>query len=322
MLLIGCTQTGVHASQNQSLSGPYTHENLSVFFIHGDATDSQATLLSLGEALELGKIEVIETGSVNELQVENLCDDPVFIQAGDIVKGGRQDRVFQYDIVIKPGSGRVPVKSFCVEQGRWSARGKESVSRFESSNNALASKDLKLAAKSSASQSEVWSQVAEVQSDLNDAFGGSVADQESPTSLQLTLENDKLQKQVSSGVEKLTASLHELDNVVGFAFAINGEINSADIYGSPALFAKMWPKLIEAATMEAAANPAGAGKQAEIALTDIENWLVSSDVGATTLQDLGNQVHLRVTDSDENVAFETRLESDSGRMIHKNVIKK
>jgi hypothetical protein len=321
LLLVSCALSDDTSGQNQTLSGPFSHENLSVFFIHGNEMASDGNLLTLGEALEAGRIEVIETGSVGELQVRNLCDEPIFIQSGDIVKGGRQDRVLRYDIVLMPQSALVPIKSFCVEQGRWSARGNESVARFESSNNALASKGLKLAAKSSASQSEVWSQVAEVQSDLRGAFGASVADEESPTSLQLTLENDKLQECVSTAVEKLTASLGEYDNVVGFAFAINGEINSADIYGSPMLFAKMWPTLIEAAAMEALSNPAGDGDYLRIRLGEIENWLASSNIGSTTVQDMSSQV-LRVIESDENVAFETKLEGDSGRLIHKNVIKK
>ena len=56
----------------------------------------------------------------------------VFIQAGDIVKGGKQDRVLTVSFLLPPNSGRVPIASFCVEQGRWSARGKEDHARFSS----------------------------------------------------------------------------------------------------------------------------------------------------------------------------------------------
>ena len=65
-----------------------------------------------------------ETGQVNELAIENVSPDrAVFVQAGDIVKGGRQDRVFSQDLVLKPRSGRVPIDAFCVESGRWRQRG-------------------------------------------------------------------------------------------------------------------------------------------------------------------------------------------------------
>ena len=75
------------------LSGPYLHEQLAVFLIHGpDQTDEQ-NLLTLEEAVALKRLVVHETGTVGELELENLsATDYVFVQAGDIVKGGWQDR--------------------------------------------------------------------------------------------------------------------------------------------------------------------------------------------------------------------------------------
>jgi hypothetical protein len=64
---------------------------------------------------------------VNELIVENLSDEEVYIQSGDIVKGGRQDRTLGYDLIVPKKSGKVKITSFCVEHGRWSARGREAV---------------------------------------------------------------------------------------------------------------------------------------------------------------------------------------------------
>src|SRR5262249_5531978 len=59
-----------------------------------------------------------------ELVVENLSPDvEVYIQAGDIVKGGRQDRVLSYDLIVPPRSGKVPLAAFCVEAGRRQPRG-------------------------------------------------------------------------------------------------------------------------------------------------------------------------------------------------------
>ena len=49
------------------------------------------------------------------------------MQSGDIVKGGQQDRVLTVSLMLPPKSGRIPIASFCVEQGRWPARGKEDV---------------------------------------------------------------------------------------------------------------------------------------------------------------------------------------------------
>lgn len=75
--------------------------------------------MTLAEALASGEAMVYETGNVNELQVRNFSKDRMlFIQAGDIVEGGQQDRVLPVDLVLPPDLGRAAVAAFCVEQGR------------------------------------------------------------------------------------------------------------------------------------------------------------------------------------------------------------
>src|SRR5215471_15850240 len=92
-----------------NLSEPCTYRNLAVFLIRGKDTHPDKKLLTLQEALAEKKIIVHETGRVNELSVQNVSEDAaVFIQAGDIVKGGRQDRVLAYDLIVPAQSGRVP----------------------------------------------------------------------------------------------------------------------------------------------------------------------------------------------------------------------
>src|SRR5438105_15882790 len=79
-------------SKTPGITGPYTHDNLTVFLIHGKDTSGGKNYLTLQEALDQKKVVVHETGNVNELSVENVSDEPVYIQSGEIVKGGRQDR--------------------------------------------------------------------------------------------------------------------------------------------------------------------------------------------------------------------------------------
>ena len=42
--------------------------------------------------------------------------------------------------------------------------------------------------------------------------------------------------------------------MIGYVFAINGHVNSADVYASRALFVKLWPKLLKASAVEAVAE--------------------------------------------------------------------
>ena len=61
----------------------------------------KGNILTLQEAMDQKLFVVYETAEVNELEVENLSKEfDVFIQSGDIVKGGRQDRVLAVSIII------------------------------------------------------------------------------------------------------------------------------------------------------------------------------------------------------------------------------
>src|SRR5262249_28235240 len=76
------------------------------------------------------------------------------------------DRTLALDLIVPPKSRRIPIEAFCVEHGRWSRRGDEAVTAFSASNNMLASKDLKIAAKARGSQGDVWANVSKAQKKL------------------------------------------------------------------------------------------------------------------------------------------------------------
>ena len=118
------------ASGEYRISGPFAHDNLAIYFVHGPSQLGPIPL-TLQEAMAKGAARIHETGSVNQLELENLSDDEIFVQSGDIVKGGQQDRVLTMSLLLPPHSGRISIAAFCVEQGRWSARGKEDVKTFE-----------------------------------------------------------------------------------------------------------------------------------------------------------------------------------------------
>src|SRR5713101_230269 len=191
-------------SQNEyRLEGPFTQDNLTVFLIHGKDKIKGATFLTLQEALVQKKVIVRETREVNELSIENISSEEVYVQSGDIVKGGQQDRMMAVDLILPPRSGKIGISAFCVENGRWSKRGTEEVTNFGSSANVIAGRDLKLAAKSAESQGEVWRQVAVAQDKLSANTGTRVNGASSPTSFQLALENKEVQKTSESYVKAL-----------------------------------------------------------------------------------------------------------------------
>src|SRR5437899_4269711 len=192
---LGIVAWGNHAAptpqgkEDYRLEGPFTQGNVTVFLLHGKDKIKGERFITLQEALVQKKVIVRETRSVNELSIENISSQEVYVQSGDIVKGGQQDRMMAVDLILPPRSGRIPIAAFCVENGRWSQRGSEQVTVFNSSANVVASREVKLAAKMKGSQGDVWRGVSAAQDKLSATTGTRVNGEASPTSFQLTLEN-------------------------------------------------------------------------------------------------------------------------------------
>src|SRR5207302_8966109 len=169
---------------------PAVNQNLAIYLVHGKSAAGPVPL-TLDEALAKRVVKVHETGNVNELQIENLGSDEVFVQSGDIVKGGQQDRVLTVSLLLPPKSGRIPIASVCVEQGRWTAGGKEDVKTFATASAVVPSREAKIAmkapvaspqptgtrtrssvgAETGSRQQEVWDKVRKVQDGLSSNLG-------------------------------------------------------------------------------------------------------------------------------------------------------
>ena len=303
------------------LSGPYTHKNLSIFLVHGKNTIKTKTFLTLQEALIQRKVVVYETKSVNELSIQNFSNEDVYVQSGDIVKGGAQDRMIGVDFIVPPRSGKMPISAFCVEHGRWTGRGNERVTQFGSSSDVVATKEIKLAAKRSNSQGAVWENVKVAQDKLSENVKTKVNSTVSESSLQLAMENGKVQETADSYIKALSGIVNRTDDVIGYVFAINGKVNSADVYGSNVLFKKLWPKLLKANAIEAIAEL----QQKEFKPTSAEHvrgFLSEAEQGKGTDKDVNARVNLQTRETSENILFETRDRADQGAVVHKNYIKK
>jgi hypothetical protein len=312
------------------LSGPYTHENLTVYLIHGPDRIDTSNFLTLAEAMREGLVVVHETGDVNELAIENRSGVVVYVQSGDIVKGGKQDRTIARDFICPPRSGRVPVASFCVEQGRWHGRGREAAGRFASADNSLAGKELKLAAKRGGGrQDEVWQRVRAAQRRLGANVGSSVQSAESETSLQLSLEDGAVRRHVDAYVRALSDAPREKGDVIGYAAAVNGRVSSADVYASSGLFGKMWPKLLYASAVEAVTELDGAKGEArrEVAADDVRAFMAAAERGRETRDDAapgaaGGRARSVTRDGEAAVMFDSRDPGNGGESVHREYIAK
>ncbi len=303
------------------LSGPYTHKNLSIFLLHG-ANQIEGNILTLQEALAQKKVIVYETKNVNELAIRNVSDEDVYAQAGDIVKGGDQDRMLSMDFIVPPRSGRMPIAAFCVEHGRWSRRGNEASAVFSSSDGLVATKEMKLAAKSAKSQGRVWESVKVAQDKLSENVGTRVNSSVSESSLQLSLENHKVQETAETYVRALSDILNGKNDAIGYVFAINGQINSADVYASNGLFRKLWPKLLKANAVEAIAELQRDKQFQPTTSENIEVFLAEAEDGKNNEEEITNRVKLVTRENDKQIFFETRDRKLKDGWIHRNYIKK
>jgi hypothetical protein len=304
-----------------TISRPVTHQNLAVYFILGKDVMPGKKVLTLQEALEQKKVIVHETGSVNQLSVENVSPDhEVFIQAGDIVKGGRQDRVLAYDLIVPPRSGKVALASFCVEAGRWQQRGGEDAGQFSGSAGQLPGKALRLAVSSARQQGQVWEKVKEQQDKLGKRLNRNVADPRSPSSLQLTLEDKELNAKVNAYVAKLEKAMPDSTNVVGVVLTINGKLEGAEMYGSSALFRKMWPKLLRAAAIDAFTEQQQ-GRRYELAERDeIRAFLTDASKGKESDTEVNSRIRVITRQGEAGLCIETRDQEHKGVIIHRSMI--
>jgi hypothetical protein len=302
------------------LSGPYTHKNLSIFLVHGKSLIKAKSFLTLQEALVQKKVVVYETQSVNELSIQNFSDEDVYVQSGDIVKGGQQDRMMGVDLIVPPRSGKMPISAFCVEHGRWSGRGNERAGSFNSSADSATTKEIKLAARAN-SQGGVWENVRVAQDKLSRSVGARVNSTVSESSLQLAVENGKVQETAESYIKALSNLADRSDDIIGYVFAINGKVNSADIYGSNVLFKKLWPKLLKANAIEAIAE-LQQEKFKPASAESVQGFLSESEKPKGSDKDVNGRVNVLTREDDANLFVETRDRAAKGTWVHRAYIKK
>jgi hypothetical protein len=305
---------------NYRLSGPYQHENLTIFLVHGPDQPGSRLYTPLQEAMERKLVIVHETSDVNELAIENVsATEEVFVQAGDIVKGGQQDRVLAVDLIVPAKSGRMPISAFCVEHSRWRQRGAESADHF-TLTEMVATPSLGRAIKGAVSQAGVWSEVDRSQEKLSASVASNVRSNVSESSLQLTLENQKVQDATAAYLNKLSSIVKGPKDVIGFALAINNNLSSAEVYSSNAMFKRLWPRLLKAAAVEAVAERPLNKEIKPVSIAATGEFLLTSEQGTETLNEVTPRTHMVRREATKSLFFETRDMAHHGAWIHRSYL--
>ncbi len=256
---------------------PISHGNLTIFPVVAAAIHDTSEFLTLDEGIRSGEVVVTESGNVsplirrrgtstasprtgpqvNQLVLINNSKRPLFLLAGEIVTGGKQDRIIGKDRIVPAESDPVALGVFCVEPGRWVAHS----DKF-GTIPALAQPSLRSKAMADKNQQKVWDLVAQSRATMIAAGpppspGGAPSSLRSTTSYAQAVESPEVRKQLDDVVvpvqQSYTQLMHQLHdrNAVGVVVAVNGEIIWADIFASPSLLEKYWPKLVRSYAAEA-----------------------------------------------------------------------
>jgi hypothetical protein len=298
---------------------PIRHGNLTVFPVLASKSYPTDEFLTLDEGLRSGEVVVTEYGSlrglirrhpmqpvvsgnargnaqVNRLVLVNNSKRPLLLLAGEIVTGGKQDRVIGKDRIVPAESDPVDLSVFCVEPGRWTATsehfgasgatyggplhgvGSNSVATL------MAQPSVRAKAMGDKNQNEVWAEVKKQREAVSVevlAAAPMVASEMAQTSSYAkVMENDEVKKRVDAVAGPIEQNYQSLikqlrdRNAVGVVVAVNGRIIWADVFASTELLEKYWPKLVRSYASEAVVTRAkdveSRVKQAQAFLEDME----------------------------------------------------
>lgn len=308
----------VFAGEQPSASGykvldPIRHGSLTVFPVVASKSYPTGEFLTLDEGLRSGEVVVTEYGNirglvrrrpipavqhdtaeVNRLVLINNSKRPLLLLAGEIVTGGKQDRVIGKDRIVPAESDPVDLSVFCVEPGRWvgtsdhfgtsgTTYGKANVPA--ATGTLMAQPSVRAKAMGDKDQNQVWSEVRKQQSSMAVEVAGaapaaSAAEIRSTTSYARVMENkdvkekvDEVAQPIQHNYESLIKQLRDR-HAVGVVVAVNGRIIWADLFASTDLLEKYWPKLIRSYASEAVVTRAKGGEvssaEAEAFLADME----------------------------------------------------
>jgi len=291
----------VGAAAGFQVLAPIRHGNLTVFPIVSSSSHDTREFLTLDEGLRSGEVVVTEAGNVsplvrprrsrpmveeqrrsdsaevNRLVLVNNSKKPLLLLAGEIVTGGKQDRVIGKDRIIPAESDPVDLSVFCVEPGRWVGAS----AKFDGPS-AMVQPSVRSKAMDAKDQQQVWNEVGKARLSMSETVevSGAASEVAQTSSYAGVVQNravrDKLDSVAAPVQHEYQSVIRQLrdKNAVGVVVAVNGEIIWADVFASSNLLEKYWPKLVRSYAAEAMSQQEKSGaaevKSAQEFLTRIQ----------------------------------------------------
>jgi hypothetical protein len=276
----GTTQT----KDTLHVLSPITHGNLTIFPIVGGTDYDTSHLLTLDEGVKAGSVIITEQGAlrglirrgqpvshgntaeVNRLVLVNNSDRTLLLLAGEIVTGGKQDRVIGADRLVPAHSDPIDLSVFCVEPGRWVSRSDQ----FASTKSQMAQPSVRMPAMAAKDQQQVWDRAAAAQSNavevtsaapLSHADHAAMAELRGTTSYAMAMAAPPVQKQIDTVAGNYSSITGELRKAgaKGVVVAVNGQLVWADVFASNDLLVRYWEKLVRSYAAESLTTASAKG---------------------------------------------------------------
>jgi hypothetical protein len=122
--------------------------------------------------------------------------------------------------------------------------------------------------------------------------------------------------------QSLSRIVEGRSDVVGFAYAVNGKLSSADVYASSDLFRRMWPKLLKASAVEALAERPKMKASTPPSVSSVRTAMSDADLGKVSTTEVVAGTTVVKKDSDKLLVFETRDRDERATWLHKSYIVK
>lgn len=276
-VVVPCLLAGDTGSPYQVIA-PIRHGNLTIFPVVAARSHDTSQFLTLDEGLRSGDVIVTEAGNVsplvrprhqhpvwqethpgggaevNRLVLVNNSKKPLLLLAGEIVTGGKQDRIIGKDRLVPAESDPIDLGVFCVEPGRWVG----SSAKFGSAGaiGGLVQPSVRSKAMAAKNQQQVWDEVGKARSATALAVPAATETVQVTSSYAGVMENREVQKTLDSvavpvehDYQSVISQLRD-KNAVGVVVAVNGEVIWADVFASTKLLEKYWPKLVRSYAAE------------------------------------------------------------------------
>ena len=225
----------------------YRYQKLKLYPIYANAAfvaehKRVGKYVALKDALEKKKVVITEanSGEVNTLFIENTSKDTIMVLSGEVVQGGKQDRMIAQDFILYPNSGKKDISVFCVEHGRWQPKdqGMEFKKYYTISSN-----EVRKAAIVKKDQHEVWKKVAET-TDANKA-------NTSTGTLTALKESGDFSKELKKYTDYFGKLILPEQDIIGVIAVSGNSILGCDMFATHDLLAKHYENLINSYATEA-----------------------------------------------------------------------